>query len=67
MIGKTAPDIDKVFWAGNIDQLPDPVRSTRWRFIVDQDIFQAMSHLTLLSWVFYILHPYLCLSMQCPY
>ena len=41
MIGKTAPDIDKVFWAGNIDQLPDPVRSTRWRFIVDQDIFQA--------------------------
>ena len=41
MIGKTAPDIDKVFWAGNIDQLPDPVRTTRWRFIVDQDIFQA--------------------------
>ena len=42
MIGKTAPDIDKVFWAGNIDQLPDPVRTTRWRFIVDQDIFQAI-------------------------
>ena len=41
MIGKTAPDIDKVFRAGNIGQLPDPVRSTRWRFIVDQDIFQA--------------------------
>jgi hypothetical protein len=42
MQGITAPDLDKVFWAGNIDQLADPVRSTRWRFCVDQDIFQAI-------------------------
>ena len=39
---RTAPDIDKVFWVGNIDNLADPVRSTRWRFCVDQDIFRAI-------------------------
>lgn len=32
---------EKVFWAGNIDKLSDPVRSTRWRFIVNKDIFTA--------------------------
>lgn len=35
-------DKKKVFWAGNIDRLPDPVRSTRWRLCVDQGIFKAI-------------------------
>lgn len=32
----------KVFWAGAIDHLPDPVRTTRWRFIVPTDIFKLV-------------------------
>lgn len=34
-------DKKKIFFASNIDKLPDPVRSTRWRFCVDQGIFKA--------------------------
>lgn len=32
----------KVFWAGAIDHLPDPVRSTRWRMIIPTDIFKLV-------------------------
>ncbi|MCQ2123277.1 MAG: hypothetical protein MJZ25_03750 [Fibrobacter sp.] len=32
----------KTFWAGQIDNLPDPVRSTRWRMIIPTDIFKLI-------------------------
>lgn len=32
----------KVFWAGAIDHLVDPVRSTRWRMIIPTDIFRLV-------------------------
>ena len=32
----------KVFFAANIDNLPDPVRSTRWRLCVDREIFEKV-------------------------
>ena len=35
-------DKKKVFYAANIDKLPDPLRSTRWRMCVDQGIFRAI-------------------------
>lgn len=35
-------DKKKIFFASNIDKLPDPVRSTRWRLCVDQGIFKAI-------------------------
>lgn len=32
----------KVFFAANVDNLPDPVRSTRWRMCVSPDVFKAV-------------------------
>lgn len=40
--GLDLTDKKKVFYAANIDKLPDPVRSTRWRMCVDQGIFKAI-------------------------
>lgn len=40
--GVSDQDKRKIFFASNIDQLPDPVRSTRWRLCVDQGIFSAI-------------------------
>lgn len=31
-----------VFWAGAIDNLPDPVRTTRWRLVIPQSIFELV-------------------------
>lgn len=40
--GVDISDKKKIFFASQIDHLPDPVRSTRWRFCVDQNIFRAV-------------------------
>ena len=40
--GVEVTDKKKIFFASNIDHLPDPVRSTRWRLCVDQGIFKAI-------------------------
>lgn len=41
-IGVTEQQKSSVFWAGAIDHLPDPVRSTRWRLIIPTAIFEAV-------------------------
>lgn len=40
--GVQVTDKKKIFFASNIDHLPDPVRSTRWRMCVNQGIFKAI-------------------------
>ena len=40
--GVDISDKKKIFYASQIDHLPDPLRSTRWRFCVDQNIFRAV-------------------------
>lgn len=40
--GVEESDKRKIFYASNIDHLPDPVRSTRWRLCIDQSIFKAV-------------------------
>lgn len=42
--GVEVTDKKKIFFASNIDHLPDPVRSTRWRFCVNQGIFKALEY-----------------------
>lgn len=33
---------ETLFWAGRVDRLHDPIRSTRWRMCFGQDIFKAI-------------------------
>lgn len=39
--GVQVTDKKKIFFASNVDHLPDPVRSTRWRFCCSSAIFKA--------------------------